>query len=74
MIQGTSFFGTKTNFGCNESSFVGLIMKTIPIRICLQKKNQNKVMFKSTQYSKRKIFVLVPKKLVSWKIPIIIAL
>ena len=31
-----------------------------------KKINQNKVMFGLTQYSKQKIFVLVPKKLVSW--------
>ena len=41
------------------------------IRTFYEKINQNKVMSKSTQYSKRKIFVLVPKKLVSWIIPII---
>ena len=31
-----------------------------------EKINQNKVMSGSTQYSKRKMFVLVPKLLVSW--------
>ena len=73
MIQGTSFFGTKTNFGCNESSFVGYIMKTKYVFV-YEKINPNKFMCGSTQYSKRKIFVLVPKKLVSWIIPIISAL
>ena len=37
ILQETSFFGTKTNFRCNESSFVGQIKQTIPIRICLRK-------------------------------------
>ena len=60
IFQETSFFGTKTNLGCNESSFVGHIMKTIYV-FAYEKINQNKVMSGSTQYSKRKIFVLVPK-------------
>ena len=68
-----SFFGTKTNLGCNDSSFFGHIMKTIYVFV-YEKINQNRVMSGSTQYSKRKIFVMVPKKLVSWIIPIISAL
>ena len=61
MIQETSFFGTKTNFRCNESSFVGHIMQTIYELFVYQKMNQNKVMSGSIQYSKRKKFVLVLK-------------
>ena len=48
-------------------------MQTIYIFV-YEKINQNKIMSGSTQYSKRKIFALVPKQLVSWIIPIISAL
>ena len=47
-------FGTIINFGCNESSFVGHIMKTIYVFV-YEKINQDKVMSGWTQYSKRKI-------------------
>ena len=52
--------GTKKNIRCNESPFVGHIMQTIYVFV-YDKLNQNKVMSGSTQYSKRKICVLVPK-------------
>ena len=58
MIPRDQLFGTKTNFICNESSFVGHIRQTIFV---YEKINQNKVMSGLTQYSKHKIFVLVPK-------------
>ena len=60
IFQETSFFGTKTSFRCNESSFFGHIMQTKYVFV-YEKINQNKVMSGLTQYSKRKIFVLVPK-------------
>ena len=60
IFQETSFFGTKINFRCNEASFVGHIKQTIYVFV-YEKINQNKVMSESTLYSKRKIFVLVPK-------------
>ena len=69
----TSFFRTKTNFKFNELYFVGHIIQTIYI-FAYEKINQNKIMSGSTQYSKRKIFVLVPKKLVTLNITIISAL
>ena len=59
-FQETSFFGTKTNFRCNESSFVGYIMQVTYVFV-YEKINQNKAMSRSTQYLKCKIFVLVPK-------------
>ena len=40
MIQETRFFGTKTNFRCNESSFFGHIMQTIYVFV--YKKNKSK--------------------------------
>ena len=56
IIQETSLFGTKTNFRCNQSSFVGHIIQTIYV-FAYEKINQNKAVSGLTQYSKRKIFV-----------------
>ena len=62
MIQETRFFGKKTLDVTRQLSFVGYnIIQTIYVFV-YEKINQNKVMSGLTQYLKRKIFVLFPKR------------